>query len=601
MVNKLIFLFKKKEFIIISLYLALYLSSIILIITHKNDTEFSNNWIIFYMWLLLFSFSLVFIILQIPRIITKIIDILKQDIIYILIIFFLALLTRFFLLKTYPFLINGDGLRDAGLLGLKIRLGNLKDIFDFGSYQGYGNFIPLISYYFSHLLQNSILIFRLPSAIVGIFSIIVTYFITRFIVDKKTAFLSSIFLMVSLTHLHYSRTELLVIMDSLLSLIVISAFYVALKDKKGFFAAGLITGFALHFYAGIRGIIFIFILYIALKVGKNLVENFRLNIKKTIFSVLLFVIGFVIGTGPTINFIKEKIISDKVGTATFFLSTDEFKQKPIKEKIVSIYDLYEKNFLVYIFQPISGSHFYYRTPLLSFPLNWLFLLGLFYILFFKLKKGNSMINLITFVIFLFPVTNGVFQGQVGVEHRMMGIVPFINIIAAFGVNALSELIGKKLIWKVVLLGTSIFIIIQYTNYIIKRPSEFSTGSDAVLEYSLQESLNNLKTNDQINNYYFLNNQPYNFDFYHYREKMEFFVYPVKADLLEEEEFSRLLKLSGMEQSEDSFFISYKDIPNVQGMIKRKYSVECPNISVWPQFNCPKDFIGEYSYYYFYLR
>lgn len=161
-------LIKKNKPVTLLSYLTLLTLSLIIILFHKKDIDLSNSWLIFYLWLINFYLAILFIAIKIPKnVYNKLISIIAEDRKIIFLIFLITLFTRFFLLSVYPYVVLGDALRDAGLNGLKINQGSLKDFFDFGAYQGYGNFIPLISYFFIPLFKNSPLIYLIPSTMVG--------------------------------------------------------------------------------------------------------------------------------------------------------------------------------------------------------------------------------------------------------------------------------------------------------------------------------------------------------------------------------------------------------------------------------------------------
>src|SRR3989344_4158305 len=94
----------KKKLFSSLLYFLLLFFSILLIVFHKNDINSNNNWLIFYMWLNIFLLALFLFLSHIPeRYLSDIRLIIKKDIIFIAPILILAIITRFLLLSSYPY------------------------------------------------------------------------------------------------------------------------------------------------------------------------------------------------------------------------------------------------------------------------------------------------------------------------------------------------------------------------------------------------------------------------------------------------------------------------------------------------------------------
>lgn len=607
MLVKKIRLLLNYRYLPIIMYFLLFLSVLSLNYFHKKYIQTINNKFIFILWLAIFIQSIMWFMTQVrQQTYIRVAQFLKKEWKILVSLFFLALITRLIVLTQYPFLNHMDELRDAGLNGLRIKKGLIQDFFGLGSYQGYGNFIPLISYFFSLFINNSVLIFRLPSALTGIFSILLTYCVARICFNKKIALISSLLLLVSFVHLHYSRTELLVIMDSFLAVLVIIAGFFSITQTRAFFVLGLIIGFSLHFYAGIRGIIVSCILYLAILfladfikvIKRGNFEEYLVYAKRVILSMSLFIMGFMIALGPTINFLRKDNLVSKVGTAKLIISDTQFKEKSSFEKLNQIYKSYEKAFLVYIFEPTADPHFKYYAPLLSFPLNWFFLTGMFLLFIFADKEKQKFRNLLLVGIFLIPYTNEVLVGQVGIDHRLMSVVPLLNIVSASGMVYIVERVSLKFSKIILIFLLTIFSVFQLYRYFGYRLSDQFSGSEAVKEFVFQEALFNIKNYPKVEQFYVLNNAPFNYDFLHYAEKIEFFTYPKNFELLEKEKFLATFQAEKQFNTRKTLFVMFEDIPELASVIKQKFMVSCRyKAFLFPKFNCPKDFEGDYSYFF----
>lgn len=609
LIKKLIFLLNHPGFPRL-MYLLLFILTLGLNYLHKNKFINLNNLEIFFIWLALFLQALLWFILDLPHSpILRLRKLLKAEGKLVLIIIFVALLVRLLFLVQYPFHLEGDGLRDAGLYGFRMKIGQMSDPFDLGAYQGYGNFIPLISYFFSIFLNNSILIYRLPSAIVGVLSIIFTYFVARVSFNKRIAVVSSLLLIFSFVHMHYGRTELLIIMDSLLSVLIILVSLYVFSHKNGFFVFGLIVGLSLHFYAGIRGVIAACLLYIFIRlsidfagaIGTKKFSVIANNVKSVFLYFLFFIMGLIIALGPTINFFDKNNLVINVGTTHLIYSDNSFREKSIKEKIVYTLEKVEKSYLVYVFEPTLSAHFRYHAPLLSFPLNWFFIVGLIALIINKKGYKKSFRNLILINILIIPITNQVLVGEVGVDHRLMSVVPLLNIVSAWGLIILVEKIVPKLSKLILILFLAIFLIWQLCYFYSFRLSEQFVGKDAVKEYVFQEALYNLNYYP-ADQYYLLNNTPFNYEYIHYKEKIEFLTYPKKVELLEKDKFLAQFAAEKQLKKSSDVFITFADIPEFSAENKKTFVVSCQNKkSDLLKFNCPKDFRGDYKYQFIFTQ
>lgn len=602
---------KKIILIDILFYIMLFFFSLSLIFIHKKDIYFHHTWLIFYWWLTHFVFALFYAFLKIPpAVYHKLLALLKKEYKIILFIAILAFFTRFFLLKSYPYVSIHDELQDAGLFALRIKRGEIKDFFDFGNFQGYGNFIPLISYFFWPIFQNTPLLYRVPSAIFGILSIVLTFIIAKKIAGRKTAIASSLFLIGSLLHLHYSRTELLVILDSFLAALIILAVYSAFFYREGFLLAGLTIGFSLHFYAGIRGIVLASVVYLflanmikiisflqrlrhprgdrnGLPEGVRLTKSLTEGIKKTIICLLLFSLGFFISLGPRINRINAQNSYSQTGQTNLIFADQSFKAKNWLNKIDYLLNLYEKSFLTHTFEPAIDFHFSYnQKALLPSPLNWFFLIGLFYLLFLAVKK-NHLINLLLFNIFIFPFTNQVLVNQIGMNHRLMGILPILMIVAGFGLIKLVERI-KKISWQnfLLIIIFMFYLSSQLFTFFIGRPSDIDNNRKEK-DYIRQYVLEYIKKNNYYKTYYLLEDPAY-FSAPHHYCQLDFLTYPKKVILLKKEDFVSRLSQSPTADEKPVIFIYFDELKELNQYNKETIAINCIKRGTFPNYKCPPD-------------
>ncbi|MEK7573394.1 MAG: hypothetical protein AAB531_03110 [Patescibacteria group bacterium] len=589
---------KFRILLIAFIYFYLVCSSILLIYFHKNDVNFINNWKIFYAWGINFSFALILSLTQVPnKYYAKFLTIINKDKYIIVFVLLFAVISRFFFLDTYPYISFGDELRDPGYNALKISQGIIKDLFGFGSYQGYGNFIPLISYFFMYLLDTSILIYRIPAAFIGVLAVLFTYVLTRIWSNRLVAFSAALFLAASVKHIHYSRTELLIVIDSILALFILYAAYLTIKSWKGFFILGISIGLIFHFYAGTRSIAtititYFFIFYLARIVKSILYEKSQVlvHIKETLLGLLLLSAGFVIALGPTFNNLNPNNSFSRVGTTSPIIYDPVFLEKDIFEKINFVASSYKTAFLVYTFEPSEDFHLQYYQPMLAFPVNIFFIFGLLCLLLkFKGKLAFSFLLLV--IIMLNPFLNQVLINLVRHDHRLIGITPILSIVAAYGFTTIvTRIIKSTRIRMVIVISiVGIFYFHQLFFYFMQRPSDYSFKTVDYMFYYIAQYI---KTDTNYNKYYILNNPEFDFSPLHFNESFEFLDYPKTVEIVDNTTFFALYQRKDSKMG----FISTQNTVDLNPYLKTSIIHECKGNTLIPNYSCPLNFEGKYSFY-----
>lgn len=578
-------------------YIVLLLSYIALTILYIKESPIIHNWIFLLLWGFNFMCALLFIAIKTPFCFyQKINAVIRKDWIVLLLLIVFIFFTRFFLINQYPYIGLGDELRDAGLNALKIKQGLIKDFFDFGDYQGYGNFIPLISYFFIPFFKISPLIYRIPSALLGTGALILTYVMGYITGGRKTGVIAALLLTGSLLHLHYSRTELLVIADSFLSPLILLAVISAFYYKEGFFLTGLIAGFSIHFYAGIRGLIAASLLYL---IAAHFIQLKTITCFKRIsLGIILLGFGFIIGLGPTIARLKTANTYAQVGTTTLIFHNQEFRQKKFMDKITYIGDLYKQSLLSYAFKPTNDFHFVYyqkrqKESLLPSPLNWLFIIGLIYII-AKQAQKKRLFQLLLSIIIIFPIFNEVLVNTIGFDHRLMSVMPVLMVITAIGVTYIFSLIKNSFLQNTFI---GIFLIVYLSSqlylFFIQRVSDY--GFDRK-EYLFQEMLEYIKTDTQHTMYYILYDETHPFQFLHYQEKALFFTYPKNIAIVNKELFRQKLSQKYERNEIRDAFLFINPFTENNRYLRKEIIKNCAQKKYIPDYTCPLGFQGVLRFY-----
>ena len=151
-------------------------------------------------------------------------------------------------LHPYSF-INDEGQMGSG--GECILQGECANFFSLGwAAQPEPAFLP---YAISILLfGRTAFAVRLVSVIVGTLSVLAVYLLAREVFDKKIAWLSALLLATLPLHVHFSRTGVDNIVDSLTAPLVLWLLFRGVKrgSRISFLAAGIIAGFCIYTYPG---------------------------------------------------------------------------------------------------------------------------------------------------------------------------------------------------------------------------------------------------------------------------------------------------------------------------------------------------------------
>lgn len=523
--------------------------------------------------------------------------------------FLIAFLPRVLLLGIYPHVSIFDELRDAGLLAQRFSANNPTEIFGFGSYQGYGNFVPLSAFYFLKIFGASFLSYTVPAALYGTVAICLLYLAIAPIKGVKFAVITAALTSVVLSNLQFSRTEICIITDSFLAMLIFIAYLITLKTKWGFFILGSVAGLTWHFYAGSRLILLCFLIIIFFVELKKLFTS--LVLKKNRQAIMrglqitgLFLIGLFISLGPTILYLKQETFFSGNGVNLLLFNQPEFVGLSVWEKIVKLVQTYLFAFGTYTFVPVKYYYFNaYPYALLTFPVNLFFLLGVV-VAFFK-SKGR-VIKSVLFVVLLFPFLSQVLANQVGYIHRQQGIVGFINIIACVGLFYFFEKLLLKFKWKQIFMVVliALFYISQLVIFFGTRLVDVPYQKRSPEAYVFQRILFDIAQEEVSGTEYFILDQlPYNIGALHYKEKAQYLTSPRRVSIVQMDRFIAKLNLAAtgkIKQRQVFFLLDKKQIDDEWFQNGREFKEKiyhCQERHFGILYDCPNN-MSEYTYYYY---
>ena len=294
--------------------------------------------------------------------------------------------------------------------------------------------------------------------------------------------------------------------------------------------------------------------------------------------------------GPTINNLNINNGLSHIGTASLIIYDPSFQEKNLTDKFNFIISSYKTAFLVYSIEPSDDSHLKYYQPMLSFPVNLFFIFGLL-LLFLKFNKNLSFSYLLLAIVMLNPFFNQVLINSLKSDHRLIGLMPILNIIAGYGFIAIiNRFITSNKIQKIiVVIFVAIFSLQQLFFYFLGRPSDYIYEPNHYMFYSVAKYIKNDKNHK---NFYILQDPKFDFSPLHFKEGFEFLDYPKTVQVVDEATFFSLLQKKDPKEG----FIATQDTPQLNPYIKGSIIHNCRGNTFIPEYSCPLGFKGEYSFY-----
>ncbi|MBU1931623.1 hypothetical protein KJ965_02875 [Patescibacteria group bacterium] len=490
----------------------------------------------------------------------------------LLIIFILACISRLVLLVDYPFVSVGDELRDGGLDSLAISTGTIKNLFEYGRYNAHGLIIPTLMTPFYRILHASVLVYRLPAALLGIIDVSLFYILLSVLTKNKFAsFLGSLALISLPLHLFYSRTEVTVILSSCFSTAILTTVFILLKRKPtkmiDYVFLGTLLGFTFNFHASVKALALLVLFTVIIF---NLVERVFKRLKTGVLASRLFLLGLfvIIGFGPRMLFTS----SVEFFNLSRLPQTDFLNWQTIQE----VAEKYQKSLLVWVKEP-TNAWYPDHQPILSLPLFILFILGIGVSLF---KKDRFLVSVVLITLVL-HFTNSAATDILNGDHRLSPLFPIGVLFVGLGIAFIFERI--KINWYQYLATGLLtgFLLYQTAGFFLLQPANKNRKIGDYLAMHTISFLNQKKQLFGPGKEIIFALSPLNyqqFNYLHYQEQRAFF-FPENLISLE----------SGPEIKDNEIYI--KDVKNkMQG---KSAAIDCVGAS----YHCPLDYRGSINIFY----
>ncbi len=334
-----------------------------------------------------------------------------------------------------------------------------------------GLFMWLIALSFS-FFGASIWSIKIVAAIIGILTVFGLYLLTKELLNKNVALLSSFLLATSFWHTNFSRIGFRAV---LVPLILVFSFYFlfkAFRTKKvqDFIFSGIIFGLGFYTYISFRMAVLILPLILVFYWFVYRKENFRNKYLFFVFCFLFFV--FLVALPIGLYFLQnpQDFIGRTSGVSVF---SQENPIKAIAQSLILHLGMF--NF----YGDHNWRHNFPGSPMLFWPIGILFLTGIIIsirnlILSCK-KRDYSLFFIPCFLLswFFIMLLPGILTAE-GIPHalRVVGVIPVVYIFAGLGGwNVYQYLLQNTKQKKLLLAATFIFLltvgVVEFNKYFYK--------------------------------------------------------------------------------------------------------------------------------------
>ncbi len=349
-----------------------------------------------------------------------------------------------------------------------------------------GLFINLQALFIA-VFGKTVLALKIPAAIIGILTVLGTYFLARSLFNAPIGLLSSFFLAVSFWHVHFSRIGFRAIVAPLILVWMLYFLWQALNHGKyrDFIIAGGLMGLGMYTYISFRiiplAVAAVIILYLYfLKKNTEIIPG-RRNILKGSF---LFGIAVAIACLPLLYYfyLHPGDFSDRASQVSIFSSSNMVAQF-IVNWILTLG-------MFNIIGDLNWRHNISGAPLLVWPVGIFFIIGFFKnigslvtgrFLRDKSTLGQAVL-LAVFLISLLPVT----LSNEGLPHalRSLMVAPLVMIMAAAGFWWLFKKIPEtpKIATPLALSLLVIIAGMEYSRYFIQWARDPSIAESFTQQY-----------------------------------------------------------------------------------------------------------------------
>lgn len=372
-------------------------------------------------------------------------------------------------------------------------------------------------------------------------------------------------------HLFYSRTEIVVILSSLFSTIILLALFIFFRRKAisvfDYIFLGTLLGFAFNLHAGVKAFAMIILINIILISFYQLLSR-KLSVRQVGARILFLTVFLFVGFGPRL-----------LSTPSLDIFFNTSKLPFITEKQLNIgntWGKYLKSLLVWVKEPTTRGYPDHK-PIFPLPLFFLMILGILV----SIAKKNFYLISVFITGLVLHLTNSALTDMLNGDHRLASLYPIGALFVGVGVAFILEKLKPKPLQYLFTGALYIFLSYQIISFFILQPANKNKD---IGDYLSMHTIYFIKSNkdyfNKTNNLTFLVS-PLNYDklnLLHYKEQYNFFL-PKTNIFLEKSEAIR----------DNEIYIKN----NGYDYLGKSYIIECSS----KNYYCPIDYRGNIEIHY----
>lgn len=434
----------------------------------------------------------------------------KKTFIFLTLILFLASYLRFFHLSSIPPSLYSDEANQGYNAYSIMQTGKDEHgVFLPVSLRSFGDWKPPLPAYlmipFIKIFGLSELSIRLPSAVLGVGSIILVFFLIRtlFAEEKfrtKLGLLSSFYLAISPWHIFQSRIAMLVAVGLFFLCLGIYTFLKSLENKKWIFIAAISLALSFYSYYGLRLVTPLILIFLLIKFKSKITL-----IKKEL--VVSFLLGFILLLPLISEFIKQPdVILGRARTVSVFYdqginlrrwelaSQDGVNTNTLITRFFhNNYYLYGRNIIQRLLSHLDGRYLFMtgdQSPPFQIPqmgiLNFadLFLIAFGSIVLFKCKFNSQWLIVFWIIAGILPAA---FTFITPSSNRTFNSIAMYGLLTALGMYFINQNWAKKIFVQIVIIfvyiaGFSYFMRQYFINLPLAHADWWNYGWKEVMQY-----------------------------------------------------------------------------------------------------------------------
>lgn len=480
-------------------------------------------------------------------------------------------------LTTYPFVAEGDEVRDGGLETMEIAIGTRKNIFGWGAYDSHGLIIPTLTSFLYRLMPGNVLVWRLPAMTVGVIGVISLFLFMSKTTARATAFWSAFVLANLPLHLYYSRTQLVVIWSSTLAMLLLIGMTHFLKKRTvtTIVLVATLAGFFSTFYTSMRtvatfliGLVSVISIVDAIKMHRS----WRWRTLQTMKHLWLIILFFTLGFGPRLLYSPPRIFFQR-SRALPLETFSGLSFSSIQKDVSILHNRYQESLLVYGVKP-TASWYPDHRPILPEFLYPFFLVGILV----ALTTHRSTMWPVLMLAAIIPLTNSAITEGVNFDHRLAPLFPISAMLTGIGISwFLKNIRQARWLWTVSTLTITVAILWMGASFFVNQPANKEKTIRQYVSMHLVKFLSDRKRSLGDHRYclYVHPELVEYFNFMHIREQYAYFV----PGFSYETRSSPPLRLG-----KNEVYISRSCTETAQRMLL--YRISCSNGRIMKSLFCP---------------